>query len=60
MTVPQGHVVRQFQIGNIKVKVCDDCCKDTSPEKIAEILGHCGEIWAESEAQKANQGKQKK
>ncbi|MCH4239667.1 MAG: hypothetical protein LKF71_05315 [Oscillospiraceae bacterium] len=60
MTVPEGHVIRQFQIGNVQVKVCDDCCQDISPEKIKEILGRCGEIWAESEAQKAKQGKQLK
>ena len=33
-----GNVVKDFQIGNTRIKICDDYCRDTSPEEIQAIL----------------------
>lgn len=34
----QGNVVRDFTIGNTRVKICDDFCRDRTPREIQEIL----------------------
>lgn len=34
----EGHVVDEFMIGNTKVKICDDYCRDKSPEYIQMTL----------------------
>lgn len=31
-------VVDQFNIGNTKINICDDYCKDTTPEEVEQIL----------------------
>ena len=33
-----GNVVKDFQIGNTRIKICDDYCRDTSSEEVQAIL----------------------
>ena len=37
-------VVRDFYIGNTRVKICDDYCKDKTEEEVEEILRRCSQI----------------
>ena len=39
-----GNVVREFMIGNTHVKICDDYCRDKSPEDVDEILKRIAKI----------------
>ena len=32
------HIVRDFTIGNTRIKIADDCCRNTTPEEVQEIL----------------------
>ena len=34
----EGNVVKDFQIGNTRIKICDDYCRDTSPDEVQAIL----------------------
>lgn len=34
----KGHVVRDYYIGNTHVRICDDYCRDKTPEDVQEIL----------------------
>lgn len=36
--IPEGHIVQDFYIGNTHIKICDDYCKDKTPEQVQEIL----------------------
>ena len=36
--VAVGNVVKEFSIGNTKVKICDDYCRNKSQAEIEEIL----------------------
>ena len=36
--VPVGNVVEEFKIGNTKVRICDDYCRDKTPEEVDAIL----------------------
>ena len=38
----EGNVVKDFQIGNTRIKICDDYCRDTSPEEVQAILNRIG------------------
>jgi len=33
-----GHVVEEFYIGRTKVRICDDYCRDKTPEEVKKIL----------------------
>ena len=33
-----GHVVKEMQIGNTRIKICDDYCRDKTPEDVQAIL----------------------
>lgn len=33
-----GHVVEEFYIGKTHVKICDDYCRDKTPEDVKKIL----------------------
>jgi hypothetical protein len=33
-----GNVVRDFKIGNTRIKICDDMCRDKTPEDVQKIL----------------------
>jgi hypothetical protein len=34
----QGNVVKEISVENTKVKICDDFCRDRTPEQIEKIL----------------------
>lgn len=36
--VPTGNVVRDFMIGNTRIMICDDYCRDKTKEEVDEIL----------------------
>ncbi len=36
--VSEGHVVRDFMLGNTHVQICDDYCKDRTPDEVQAIL----------------------
>lgn len=36
--VEKGHVVEEYKDGSTVIKICDDCCKNTTPEQVEEIL----------------------
>lgn len=61
--VPVGNVVEEFMIGNTKVRICDDYCRDKTPEEVDAILKNIAEtvrgplVAAEMEAQKAAEEK---
>jgi len=33
-----GNVVKEFMIENTRIKICDDYCKDRTPEEVEDIL----------------------
>ena len=33
---PDGHVVKDYYIGNTHIFICDDCYRDKTPEEINE------------------------
>ena len=41
--VPVGNVVEEFIIGNTKVRICDDYCRDKTPEEVDAILKNIAE-----------------
>lgn len=42
--VPTGHVVKDFYIGNTHVRICDDYCRDKTPEEVQAILDRIAKI----------------
>ncbi len=32
------HIVRDFTIGNTRIKIADDCCRNKTPEDVRKIL----------------------
>ena len=52
--VPEGHVVKDYYIGHTHVKICDDYCRDKTPEQVQQILDNIARITVGSvrEAQK--------
>ena len=34
----KGHVVKEFMLGNTHVKICDDYCRDRTPDEVKAIL----------------------
>ena len=34
----QGHVVKDFMIGRTRIMICDDYCRDKTPEEVQAIL----------------------
>ena len=36
--VTTGHVVEDYYIGHTHVRICDDYCRDKTPEQVREIL----------------------
>lgn len=36
--IEEGNVVEEFTLGETKVKICDDYCKDKTPEEVKKIL----------------------
>ncbi len=39
----QGNVVKEILVENTKVKICDDFCRDRTPEEIEKILSKIAE-----------------
>ena len=33
-----GHCVREMKVGNTRIKICDDCCRDKTPDEVRAIL----------------------
>ncbi len=36
--VPVGNVVKDYYIGHVHVRICDDYCRDKTQEEVDEIL----------------------
>ena len=36
--IAQGNVVKEFTIGNTRIKICDDSCRDKTREDVQRIL----------------------
>ena len=36
--IGEGNVVKDFKIGNTRIKICDDYCRDKTPEDVQAIL----------------------
>lgn len=34
----EPHIVRDFYIGNTRIKIADNCCRDKTPEDVQRIL----------------------
>lgn len=32
------HIVRDFMVGNTRIRIADDYCRDKTPEEVKEIL----------------------
>lgn len=41
--VEEGHVVKEFKIGNTTVRICDDYCRDKTKEDVDAILKRIAE-----------------
>ncbi len=39
-----GHVVKEWKIGNTTVRICDDYCRDKTPEEVDAILRRIADI----------------
>lgn len=42
--VPEGNVVKTYQFGNTRIKICDDAYRDKTPEDIQRILDRIAAI----------------
>lgn len=40
----EGHVVEEFYIGNTHIRICDDYCRDKTPEEVEAILKRIADI----------------
>ncbi len=38
--IPEGHVVKEFMIGNTRVKICDDYCRNQTREEAEAIMAN--------------------
>ena len=34
----QGNIVKEFLVGNTRIKICDDYCRELSPEAVQAVL----------------------
>lgn len=55
--VKEGHVVEEFMIGNTKVKICDDYCREKTPEEVDAILKRIAKRAQIALTEQARQGK---
>lgn len=37
-TGQRPNIVRDFTVGNTRIKIADDCCRDKTPEDVQRIL----------------------
>lgn len=42
--VATGNIVKEFNIGNTRVKICDDYCRNKTTTEVAEILARIAKI----------------
>ena len=49
----EGNVVKDFLIGNTRIKICDDYCRDTTPEAVQAILTRIADRTGEQLAMQA-------
>lgn len=42
--VAEGNVVKDFYVGHTHIKICDDSCRDTTPEQVDDILTRIARI----------------
>ncbi len=42
--IPLGHVVEDFYQGHVHIRICDDYCRDKTPEEVQAILDRIAEI----------------
>ena len=42
--VAEGNVVKDFYIGHTHIKICDDSCRDKTPEQVEAILARIARI----------------
>jgi len=42
--VAEGHVVKDFYVGHTHIKICDDSCRNKTPEQVQEILERIARI----------------
>jgi len=40
----EGHVVEELKIGNTRIKICDDYCRDKTSEEVEAILARIARI----------------
>lgn len=40
----EPHIVRDFMIGNTRIKIADDCCRDKTLEDVQKILREIAQI----------------
>lgn len=38
MLKEEPHIVKDFMIGNTRIKIADNCCRDKTPEDVQRIL----------------------
>ena len=46
-------VVKEFNVGNTKIKICDDCCRDKTPEQVKEAMRRAAAIVMDDYAEAA-------
>lgn len=40
----EGNIVEEFTIGNTRIKICDDFCRNTTSEEVDAILARIARI----------------
>lgn len=43
-TEQSPHIVRDFTVGNTRIKIADDCCRDKTPEDVQRILKEIAQV----------------
>ena len=42
--VAEGHVVKDFYVGHTHIVICDDYCRDKTPEEVKETMRRIARI----------------
>lgn len=40
----EPHIVRDFMIGNTRIQIADNCCRDKTPDDVQKILRRIAQI----------------
>jgi len=43
-TGQSANIVRDFTVGNTRIKIADDCCRDKTPEDVQKVLRRIARI----------------